>query len=571
MEILRYNFQDYLPRIKQILEECDFIAIDTELSGLHKNPIHHKITRHDSLEQRYVQVRVATSSYLVLQIGICPFRWDSEQGAYIAYPFNFYIFPSGSESAFMCKPTALEFLSKNGFDFNKWVYNGIPYLTLEQESELREKKMRIFNSNLPDIRIDPKEESFIENSIKDIESWLEKEPDISNCLNIATKNSYQRRLLYQIIRTNFPQLDTEGRQGFIRIIPSSQELRQKKHEERMEALENDIIKAKGFRYIIDIICHLGKPIIGHNFWLDLCHIYAQFVKPLPAGFSDCKRALNQLFPFVYDTKYICASEKFKCWINDSNLVELEERLHREPFTEPKIEINVHHCRYSIQNPAHEAGYDAFMTGVVFLKLAGFLHSPPDEKTEKTIVEKDIANESVDAEDIPMLPVSECTSYVEYENEDNGEKEEGEWTEDEWSEDDNTMPTTVEHPSSQPLPLFDSDLLKPFLNRLNLSRNTIMHIYLEGDEDVSPIDNVFHLFSLSESIHAPELQTYFGSFGNYEIEWHQDSECFITFEQLTLEPTEVMLKVREKMGADRVFEIETLSEWRKRMLESMSDL
>ncbi len=53
MQVTKDNFQTELPKIKRAIDECDFLAFDTELTGLSSGK-HAKINALDTIEQRYV-------------------------------------------------------------------------------------------------------------------------------------------------------------------------------------------------------------------------------------------------------------------------------------------------------------------------------------------------------------------------------------------------------------------------------------------------------------------------------------------------------------------------------------
>jgi len=107
----------------------------------------------------------------VIQLGICTFTWRDEIGGYEARPFNFPCFPSSADEAkagerfFKCQSTSLEFLIKNGFDFNKWILHGIPYLTRPEEEAYiirkTEKEANNASASVNNIAIDDRNKTFV--------------------------------------------------------------------------------------------------------------------------------------------------------------------------------------------------------------------------------------------------------------------------------------------------------------------------------------------------------------------------------------------------------------------------
>lgn len=76
--------------------------------------------------------------FLVNQFGVAAFTRGAG-GGYTAKTFNLNVFPrsfQGSETRFTCQASSLEYLAQHKFDFNKMVYDGIPYLQLSHKRRL---------------------------------------------------------------------------------------------------------------------------------------------------------------------------------------------------------------------------------------------------------------------------------------------------------------------------------------------------------------------------------------------------------------------------------------------------
>ena len=75
MDITQDNYAQECERMRRVLGEADFVALDTELSGLHvpdseSTPDH----RFTSFEARYLRLRKAAASYTIIQMGIAAFK-----------------------------------------------------------------------------------------------------------------------------------------------------------------------------------------------------------------------------------------------------------------------------------------------------------------------------------------------------------------------------------------------------------------------------------------------------------------------------------------------------------------
>ncbi|MGH0114755.1 UNVERIFIED_CONTAM: hypothetical protein FKN15_046550 [Acipenser sinensis] len=88
----------------------------------------------------------------------------------------------------------------------------------------------------------------------------------------------------------------------------------------------------------------GKLVVGHNMLLDVMHTIHQFYCPLPEEL-----------------------------ILNTPLAELEKRLKEAPFKSPKVDSAEGFLSYNTASEQlHEAGYDAYITGLCFISMANFL-------------------------------------------------------------------------------------------------------------------------------------------------------------------------------------------------------
>ncbi|KAI8848274.1 ribonuclease H-like domain-containing protein [Chytridium lagenaria] len=347
--------------------------MDTEMSGLSRDNSDN-LDLMDDLEARYGRVRRSAQEFAVVQYGICTFTWDAKQGAYVAKPFNFPIFPStgnsvfGLHRSFMTHPGAFEFLVKNEFDFNRWVKTGVPYLNRDDENAVRHRIGKL--SNHSEIPIDDGNKEFLDAAMKEINDWLQNSPD--KTISVSAHNSYRRRLVHQEVKKRFNSyLRTEGKGLVVEVTKLSVEERNKggDTEHLLDALDELI----GFRKVIDIISQAKKPVIGHNLYLDLCHTLEKFHQSLPPSILDFKDEAHKLFPTIYDTKFIAMGHaRLRELIPISNLSDLFKQVSTSKnFTKPSIVVHPDFTDYGDSSDKfHEAGYDAYATGVCFAKMLG---------------------------------------------------------------------------------------------------------------------------------------------------------------------------------------------------------
>ncbi|KAI9241187.1 MAG: ribonuclease H-like domain-containing protein [Podila humilis] len=380
MEVLRENFNAELPWIEQAIAECDFIALDAEFSGLHTGP-RRGGNMNISLEESYEELRQAATQFMTIQIGVSTFTFDHANNAYVAKPFNFYIYPTTTAGyapqgrCFMTEASSLDFLAQNGFDFNKWVYQGVHYTTKEEEAAYRITRMRVANNEYQDAIIDEKSAPWIADVMDRITAWLANGYAL-NYLNIPTMNRYQKKLVYQEVRRRWGDaLNLKGGSAaYVTVTKANGNGRAESQQMRIDEAEKDIQSAVGFRAVIDMLSACGKPIAGHNIVIDLAYILAQFVGPLPPTVHGYKQMIHNTFPTILDTKYISySSPALQGLAFETSLGGLENMVNGVQFiNSPRINLHYKHPRYYSRDHSHEAGYDSYLTGVILIKLLAYI-------------------------------------------------------------------------------------------------------------------------------------------------------------------------------------------------------
>ena len=142
-EVTVDNFEELLPKIKDEISSASFVAFDCEFTSLHPDPRqNHKNSLFDNMEQRYKKLTSSPLPAIISQIGLSIFRQlpGSKADRYEARSYNFFVCPRSFASVdhhFTCQASSLEFLTRHGFDFNKFLYQGIPSLNKDQEARLR--------------------------------------------------------------------------------------------------------------------------------------------------------------------------------------------------------------------------------------------------------------------------------------------------------------------------------------------------------------------------------------------------------------------------------------------------
>ncbi|KAM5228377.1 poly(A)-specific ribonuclease PARN [Ctenodactylus gundi] len=399
MEIIRSNFKSNLHKVCQAIEEADFFAIDGEFSGISDGPSVSALTNgFDTPEERYQKLKKHSMDFLLFQFGLCAFKYDYTDSKYITKSFNFYVFPkpfsrSSPDVKFVCQSSSIDFLASQGFDFNKVFRNGIPYLNQEEERQLREqhdeKRSQANgvgalayvspNASKCPVTIPEDQKKFIDQVIKKIEDLLHSEE--KKTLELEPCTGFQRKLIYQTLNWKYPKgihvetLETEKKERYIVVSKVDEEERKRREQQKHAKEQEELNDAVGFSRVIHAIANSGKLVVGHNMLLDVMHTIHQFYCPLPADLKEFKEMATCVFPRLLDTKLMASTQPFKDIINNTSLAELEKRLKETPFNPAKVESAEGFPSYdTASEQLHEAGYDAYITGLCFISMANYLGS-----------------------------------------------------------------------------------------------------------------------------------------------------------------------------------------------------
>uniref|UniRef100_A0A8C0FPY5 Poly(A)-specific ribonuclease PARN n=1 Tax=Bubo bubo TaxID=30461 RepID=A0A8C0FPY5_BUBBB len=369
----------------------DFLAIDGEFSGISDGPSVSALTNgFDTPEERYQKLKKHSMDFLLFQFGLCTFKYDHTEEKYIMKSFNFYIFPkpfnrSSPDVKFVCQSSSIDFLANQGFDFNKVFRNGIPYLNQEEERQLREQydekrsqangvgSLSYISPNATKcpVTIPEDQKKFIEKVVEQIEDLLKNEENES--LELEPCTGYPKGI-------HVETLESDKKERYIAISKVNEEERKRREQQKQAKEQEELNDAVGFSRVVHAIANSGKLVIGHNMLLDVMHTIHQFYCPLPDDLAKWTFFHFNLFSSYFvsrllDTKLMASTQPFKEIINNTSLAELEKRLKEVPFSPPKVESAEGFPSYdTASEQLHEAGYDAYITGLCFISMANFLGS-----------------------------------------------------------------------------------------------------------------------------------------------------------------------------------------------------
>lgn len=438
MDITNLNFNQLLPEISRNIKECNFIAIDTEMSGLTRERSNN---RFDLPDERYKKAVESSRGYFIMQFGLSCFTKVAPLH-YSNSTYNFYIFPQAVEGygdidrTFSIQAHAIQFLSEHAFDFNKLFKHGVSYLTFGEKKSLT-AKLKAENKARAKVELDARGlPKFVPTTMTDsCRDWLKaikgfvkkrkafyagdktvapsnnetitsdeqmnvdgdrnttgdtpmsdesgNHPDSLELKNCSTRHKMAILRKALEVQTYFENLEISTRNDPLKnetyLVVNYIDKVVKEDKEKTA-----LVTAKGFLEILELVILNKKPLVGHNLALDLIQIINQFMEPLTDDYNSFKEICHSLFPSIYDTKYIAHTI-----LDPETLTNNQSRLNdlycqcRDSDTLPKIKIDYPDQIFNDKQLPHQAGYDAYMSGYCFLVLCeAYLLEEGQSKSKK---------------------------------------------------------------------------------------------------------------------------------------------------------------------------------------------
>ncbi|KAI4728160.1 CAF1-domain-containing protein [Aureobasidium sp. EXF-10728] len=428
MDIDKASFPSRLLDVIEAIAEAHFVSFDLELSGVPVKGQAKEKPGKPSLQERYLETKKAAEQYQILQIGLTCVKDDVLQGAYVCKPFNFNLSPIVEERldvdrTFSFHSGAAEFLLGVGFKFDLPFTSGVPYLSRD-EAQLAEERAAARNdkSSFTDIEIKPEDVQaleFLKRVRSEVDNWLKTGQPSSHSVVIGPLdtsgdanpelNRFERRLVHQIVRAEYPDLVSIPNKGLVRVSRLDPEREEYIKAQRKREVHDRIVRQTGFRWIVEALC--GNPpeaidvrsfattlggvpgfvdldmlksrfnrakhmirnkktaLFGHNLFLDLVYFYRTFIGALPDTVDEFASLIHELFPIIVDTKYMATHN---CGdINpQSSLEQIAEKLAEQQ--QPSVTTHEQYNKYRDTTAFHEAGYDSMLTAEVGVRLSAKL-------------------------------------------------------------------------------------------------------------------------------------------------------------------------------------------------------
>jgi poly(A)-specific ribonuclease len=436
MEVNAESFPNDILGLLINISEADFVSFDLELSGI-PSRLPNKKPRGPgrlTLEDRYAETKEGADRYQILQVGLTCAKFDFIANKYVLRPYNINISPLFDERLdfereISFQSGACSFLLGCGFDLGLPFAQGVQYLSREEAE--RAKKLaydRIDKKNvIEDLQLkstDIESLDFVRRCRDAITAWqkstsatleITTSTGLPNASASYTISRFEKRLVHQLVRAEFPDAVAIGRNDCIRILPFDA-VREADNTRRIKTrVKEQIARQTGFRWIFEALvggeinndllyvlrsngpsdhrdrfdralARLKKHrpvIVGHNMFTDIVYLYRTFVGPLPDTLEVFNEKLHELCPRIVDTKYLATHDEGD--LNASpTLEDIAKGLQKQHL--PTIVTHEDHAKYNDLEAFHEAGYDSLLTATIMLRLAAKLGAERNEDSE--LSEKD---------------------------------------------------------------------------------------------------------------------------------------------------------------------------------------
>ncbi|NWT05404.1 PNDC1 ribonuclease, partial [Mionectes macconnelli] len=322
----------------------------------------------DSPVERYLKTRQSVQRFTVTQLGKCCSDTESDLLGYVVHSYNFFLFPSMlgvRDVEFTLSASSIQFLSRYGFDYNKFLKDGIPYMNEVQEKILRQHLLAgswTFHSAV--------NRDVLRKVIDEVTSWIAVAEEEETMI-LQDLSDYHMLEVQLVLRQALQNVWTEplGSKKVMvkKVSPQDRQLLENSSCDPCQ-IELILLSARGFTNLFQILVEAKKPLVGHNMLMDLMHLHDKFYKPLPESYEEFKRNIHNLFPVLIDTKTVTKSmKKNYLFPRVSGLLEAysvlcSSSLNPKDPLRPVIDLASDCSRYAEKESPHEAGYDAFLCG-----------------------------------------------------------------------------------------------------------------------------------------------------------------------------------------------------------------
>lgn len=262
------------------------------------------------------------------QFGLAIFRYDLGGGSWQVRPYSFPLVrrpvypPRGGrfplvDTSFSLSASTVGFLSGVGFDFSRTFAKGSSWLRPDEEAAAR-SALTVHAAKARDAvslrSLRPPETAFLATTAVTIREWLGDAARKSQRLQLdASPSAFRRKLVYDLIDREFPTLEprtsADKSKLTLTVMDSEQQMAfaTARASREGDCVDKVLGEAVGFRRIIDLLASKRVLLVGHNCWMDLIKCVSAFVAPPPPSLPAFKALVRSgLTPHLFDTKHLAA-------------------------------------------------------------------------------------------------------------------------------------------------------------------------------------------------------------------------------------------------------------------------
>ncbi|CAL4130463.1 unnamed protein product, partial [Meganyctiphanes norvegica] len=321
VDVTKENFNHLCPEILDAIKNATFVAVDTEFTGLPDNTFKAKLKK--NFDSTYTKFKLNVQNLIIFQY-LSIFWGVPNVNGYSVKTYNFYLCPHSClshDETFTCQTSGFEFLQAYNFDFNKWLYEGIPFLNADQKQELHKELQQIVNGDNV-----PRTPHEVSDLLSEVAQWGQEASD-GDKTTYKTLHNFTYQLLFilnvrQQCTTLWANQDQDGQIVVTKVKQEERKDLESKDPKYEKFIETCVDKMFGFSSIFHCLVEHRKPLILHNCLLDLILMYKQFHRHLPRNYEVFKNDIHNIFPLIYDTKFLANELKFYFRDKDEKAVKI---------------------------------------------------------------------------------------------------------------------------------------------------------------------------------------------------------------------------------------------------------
>ncbi|PHH63963.1 hypothetical protein CDD81_5182 [Ophiocordyceps australis] len=433
MDITPDTFWAQLPQMLSALADADYTAIDLEMTGVQVRDSLERGRLSMAQAYGRIRAAASTFSAVQLGITTVQWVQDAYQTRTFTIPISALLPQCSKfetrvadlvDRSITLSSRTVFFLRQQGISLQDVLEGGVPYLSrqeLQRASHHLLQERRATQVDLEALAPDGKQVCC---ELRDrLAAWVASEPKMGSILELAEPRGGMLRKstvtwLRQILQDEFPhcrcwthhhgwvvkvtlrdaQRDQEVKQNEARdkrlalakhyglswifeALVGSSSLKDNEEMVRITATMlvhhtqpwSESLEQK-WRHVLAKLCNKRSVLVGHNVVYDLAFIHAMMIGQLPQSLDDFGASIRALFPRVIDTKLL-VSQTVDPDIVDQALEELYMFLQMQPYpmlstAQPGWGFNQYSTGIGAnKGSAHNAGFDSYMTAVVFVKTA----------------------------------------------------------------------------------------------------------------------------------------------------------------------------------------------------------